>query len=572
MRLSAFTVSAFLTFVLAVLLPFGTAAAQDRPVTSNDPTAALPPPPEDSAPLDASRPGEAAASDQPLGVSFQSATFVGAKAVDEATLRPAWQDMVGRNLTVADVRTIARRAEQIYSRAGYPFVVVVVQPQDLSDGVIEFVVVEGRISDLTVVGADPVARRQAAGAFQGLIDREPLPGEDLERSYELARTLPGLSIAGALRRGTKPGGMDLVVQTRRRSWRAYVNVNNLFSDPVGPWGALVGADIFGGSSYGDVTSIQLYSTFDTEEQQVLRLSHSRRINADGTTLSASYLLAEANPQGVVAPLDLATDVQAFRFEAAHPWILRPEYSLWGSAGFEWSDQETAVFGNITISEDKTRVATVRANGEWRGDNHTSRYYLEARKGLDIGDASQRGDPLNSRFEGNPEAFVVRGSVEGELKIADRWKVYGRVDGQWTEDPLLAPEEYSIGNLTIGRGYEPGSALGDRAAAVSVEARWGPYPFQNGMFRASPFVFYDGVKYWNEDSFGVRERSIASAGAGLRLDMPGRGRLDVTWAKPLNPPMGFGEKTPGSTVLVNFTATWDDMAEGLWRLARKGAPQ
>lgn len=561
-----------LAVAAAVVAMASPAGAQDRPVTSSDPTAALPPPPTDSAPLETVRPDQAPGSDQSLGVQFQAARFVGAKAVDEAALRPAWEDLVGRELTVADVRGIARRAEQIYSRAGYPFVAVLVQPQDMQGGVIEFVVVEGRISDLTVVGADPVARRQAAGAFQDLLDREPLPGRDLERSYELARTLPGLSIAGALRRGTKPGGMDLVVQTRRRSWRAYVNVNNLFSEPVGPWGALVGADIFGGSAHGDVTSIQLYSTFDTEEQQVLRLSHTRRINGDGTTLSASYLLAEANPQGVVAPLDLATDVQAFRFEASHPFVLRPTWSLTGAAGFEWSDQETAVFGNVTISEDKTRVATIRASGEWRGDRHTARFFVEGRQGLDIGDASQPGDPLNSRFEADPQAFVARGSAEGELKIAERWRVYGRVDGQWTNDPLLAPEEYSIGNLTIGRGYEPGSALGDRAAAVSVEARWGPYPFQNGRFRVAPFVFYDGVKYWNEDSFGVRERSLASAGAGLRFDMPGRGRLDVTWAKPLNPPMGLGEKTPGSTLLVNFTATWDDMAEGLWRLARKGASQ
>lgn len=561
--------------LLCLISVFGAIAspafAQDRPVTSNDPTAALPPPVESSTPLENNRPSGPDGSSEPLaGVTFQGARFTGVKAIGEDLLRSAWQSKVGQPVSAADLRAIAREAERIYSRAGYPFVAVLVPPQDIANGVIEFVVVEGRISDLTVVGGDPVGRRQAATAFQGLLDREPLPGEDVERAYELARTVPGLSIAGALRRGSKPGGMDLVVQTRRRDWRAYVNVNNLFSDPVGPWGALVGADFFGGSAYGDVTSVQLYSTFDTEEQQVLRLSHHRRINSQGTAISASYLLAEANPQGVVAPLDLATDVQAFRAEVSHPWVLRQRWSLTGAAGLEWSDQETAVFGNITISEDFTRIATLRASAEWRGDNLSAHAALEARKGLDIGGASRRGDPLNSRFEGDPQALVIRGSADAELKIAPRWRVFGRVEAQSSDRPLLAPEEFSIGNLSIGRGYEPGSALGDSAAGVVLEARWGPYPFSNGQFRASPFVFYDAVKYWNEDSFGVRERSIASAGVGLRLDAPGRGRLDVIWARPLDPPMGLGEKTPGSSLLVNLTFTWDDLADTAWRRVRQGA--
>lgn len=549
-------------------------AQESPPLTRNDPTQALPPEAETSEPLESRRPdaGASDAGSATLG-QFTAARFVGAKALSEERLRPAWSDMVGREVSMSDLRAISRRAEQIYAEAGYPFVAVVVQPQAVDGGVIEFTVVEGRITDLTVLGTDPIARRQAAAAFQPLLDQEPLPADDMQRSYELARTLPGLSIAGALRRGSKPGGMDLVVQTRRRSWRGYVNVNNLFSDPVGPWGALIGADFFGGSLYGDQTSVQLYSTLtDFDEQHVLRLSHSRRINAQGTTLSGSYLLAEANPAGVVAPLDLATDVEAFRAEIAHPLIMRANMTVWGAAALDWSDQETFVFSSVALTEDKTRVASIRVNGEWRGDRRTAHFGAELRKGLDIGDASQLGDPLNSRPEGDPEAVVVRVSADAEAEVAPKWRVFGRFEGQWADDPLLAPEEYSVGNLSIGRGYDPGAALGDKALGVSAELRWGPFPFANGKFRASPFVFYDGVNYWNEDTFAVQERWVDSAGLGVRFDMPGRGRLDVTWAHPLRAPLGLGEGTPDDRVLVNFTATWDDLADNLFQRARRGNGQ
>lgn len=567
MRLGAFLVAAGLACAAAA-----PAAAQDQPLSSNDPTAALPPPPQTSAPLDLNRPGPSgdAGSSAIAGLSLQGARFTGARAVAEEALRPAWSAYVGRDVTYADLRTIARKAEEVYRRAGYPFVAVVVPPQEIEGGIVNFVVVEGRISDLTVVGDDPTARRQATGIFQPLLDREPLSGADLQRSYELARTTPGLSIAGALRRGSKPGGMDLVVQTRRRDWRAYANVNNLFSDPVGPWGVLVGADFFGASVYGDQTSVQAYTTFETDEQQVLRFSHSRRINAAGTTVNLSYLWAQASPQGAVAPLDLATDVNAARLEVAHPLVLRPSLGVWATAGFDYSDQMTDVFSSIPITEDKTRVASLRVSGLWRPrEDRPVRFAAEIRRGLDVLDASALGQPLASRPEGNPEALVIRASLDGEMAIAERWRVFARFEGQSSGDPLLAPEEYSLGNLSIGRGYDPGSALGDSAAAVTVEARWGPYPIINGRFRYAPFVFYDGVRYWNEDSFGVRARTVASAGVGLRLDMPGHGRLDLTWAKPLNEPLGIGEKTPGSRLLINFTATWDDLAEGLYRQARRG---
>lgn len=567
MRLKAILVAAGLTCASTA-----SAWAQSQPMTANDPTAALPPAPPTSAPLDIDRPRPAgdSGSSAIAGLNFQGARFAGARAVDEAALRPAWTAYVGRDVSHADLRAIARKAEEIYRQAGYPFVAVVVPPQEIVDGIVDFTVVEGRISDLTVVGDNPTARRQATGAFQPLLDREPLSGADLQRSYELARTTPGLSIAGALRRGSKPGGMDLVVQTRRRDWRAYVNTNNLFSDPVGPWGVLVGADFYGASMYGDQTSFQAYTTYETDEQQVLRFSHSRRINAVGTTVSLSYIWAQASPQGSVAPLDLATDVNAGRLEVSHPLVLRPSLTVWASAAFDYSDQMTDVFTSVPITEDKTRVASLQVSGQWRPrDDRTVHFAAEIRRGLDVLDASELGQPLASRPEGNPEALVIRASFDGEMAMSDRWRVFGRFEGQSSDDPLLAPEEYGLGNLSIGRGYDPGSALGDSAAAVTLESRWGPYPIVNGRFRYAPFVFYDGVRYWNEDTFGVRARTVTSAGVGLRLEMPGHGRLDVTWAKPLTEPLGLGEKTPGSRLLINFTATWDDLAESLYRRARRG---
>jgi len=577
-----------LSIAFGAALMASTAMAQAQPQSSNDPTVALPPPPPpESEPLEIDRPQQTAPAESPaLGIALRGARFAGARALTEERLRPAWATYVGKDVSLSDLREIARKAERIYADAGYPFVVVAVQPQEIVDGVVEFTVVEGRISDLTVLGSDPTARRQATAAFQPLMDKETLSAEEMERAYELARTLPGLSMSGALRRGTKPGGMDLVVQTRRRGWRGYLNANNLFSEPVGPWGVLVGADFFGGSDYGDTTSVQLYSTTDWGEQKVLRLAHNRRLNGQGTTLNLSYLLADANPGDVVAVLDLATDVQAFHADVAHPIVLRSNYSMTASFGLDWSDQETTIFDGspaaTAITEDKVRVASIRAAGQWRGDARNARWAVELRQGLDIGDASEVGDPLNSRAFGRPQARVLRVSTEGEswVGLGSNMRLYGRFEGQVASDPLLAPEEFSLGNLSIGRGFDPGSAFGDDAAAFSVEARWGPYPVGRSQFRVSPFAFYDGVYYGNQDAEYVtvgarpsREHYAHSAGAGLRFEQPGRGRLDLTWAEPLSVATDLpGAVEPDGRLLVNLTMTWEDLAERAYRRGRRGEGQ
>jgi hypothetical protein len=246
----------------------------------------------------------------------------------------------GRTVTLDDLRIIASSVEAAHADAGFPFVAVIVPPQDVKDGLVDFEVVEGRVSDLTILGADPVARRQADAAFRGLIDRHPLPLTEIETAYEQARAVPGLAVVGSLRRGSRPGGMDLVVQARRRPWRTYVNVNNLYPDPTGPWGVLAGAEHNGRSTYGDQTTLQLYTTLDPGEQTVLRASHFRRLNARGTAVSLSGVYARRTPRGggSAGPGHRRGGVPG---EVEQPLMLRPDRSLAAFMALDWSDQRPA---------------------------------------------------------------------------------------------------------------------------------------------------------------------------------------------------------------------------------------
>src|SRR3546814_1919176 len=68
------------------------------------------------------------------------------------------------------------------------------------------------------------------------------------------------------------------------------------------------------------------------------------------------------------------------------------------------------------------------------------------------------------------------------------------------DPLVAYEEFSGGNFTVGRGFDPGTVIGDSGVAVSTEARYGSFiPGNSKSFAVQPFVFFDAAWVWNKDS-------------------------------------------------------------------------
>ncbi|HEY5070994.1 MAG TPA: POTRA domain-containing protein [Caulobacteraceae bacterium] len=560
--------------LLLVLLPtLAMAQAANPPLSHTDPAALVAPAANASQPIarPETTPKAINGDDTPRFV-LVSAVFDGIHAISADKLDTAWGPYRGKPVTLADLGAIARAAEAIYARNGYPFVAVVLNPQRVVDGAVRFKVVEGRITNLTILGADPQARRQAAAAFQPLVNRAPLAAADVEGAYERAKAAPGLTVAGGLHRGDVPGGMSLLVQARRQPWLVYANVNNLYPDALGPWGALLGVDHNGGSLYGDQTSAQVYESLDGGRQTVARLSHEQILNASGTALAVTALGAWADPGRDLAPLDLATNVEIGQIALSQPILARLARNLTATAAFEVDDQKTRVFSKVGLTDDRLRIVSLGLDGQWRfADGADLGVSAEVRQGLEVLGASRRGDLSLSRQGADPAATVGRITVLALSPRFHKVRLVVRVDGQVANAPLTAPEQYAVGNLTIGRGYQPGANFGDDALAGSAEVRLGPYMVMR-RFSLEPFGFYDRVHIWTETPGAPMDRTLSSVGGGVRLETPNRLHVDLTYAVPLDPPLGLGEPTPHARLLVNVTVGLNDVFAALHRRLAPGVSQ
>ncbi len=145
------------------------------------------------------------------------------------------------------------------------------------------------------------------------------------------------------------------------------------------------------------------------------------------------------------------------------------------------------------------------------------------------------------FRAEGEIGGVAGPVVGKLKVA--W--------QHTDDPLLSYEEYGVGNLSIGRGYDPSVASGDRAIAGTFELSTVPLPLNGGRAAWRPYAFYDVAELTNI-GFGANKLDLTSAGVGVRAQVTPRFAFDLTWAKPFDSPYGVGDE-PSSRVLISLSA-------------------
>ena len=462
---------------------------------------------------------------------------------------------------IRNVCEIRDRANLLLRNSGYIASVQIV-PQDMSSGVLQLMIVTAHITEVHVHG-DP-------GAYRGLMDERiaelealnPLNEFDAERVLLLTSDVPGLDVKLSLRSaGTTPGAVigDLSIETV--PYKILTNVQNLGSRQVGPETGYVRAEFYGLTHHEDVTYVGFSNTLDLKEQQILQVGHTMGLGNSGSTIGASYIYASSRPD--LGPLDLRTTSSIFNIEYFHPVIRSLRRDLGFATGFDMIEQKTKIYGggsSAPLNLDKLRVAYVRAQGLLRkpdtgnGGGFLLKGDLEIRQGLDAFDATKKGVTVDgftpSRFDGNAQATVIRLDADSTIGLGPVFSLAGALRSQWASDALLSYEEFSVGNLNIGRGYDPGANSADSAIGLRAELR-AKLP-HNTAFQTEAFGFYDNVHIWNKD-IGTTEndRTLASWGAGLRFYLP-RMVAEIYYAKPLDKALSIDPKEPPGRIMFSLT--------------------
>ncbi|MGD1933881.1 MAG: ShlB/FhaC/HecB family hemolysin secretion/activation protein [Candidatus Phaeomarinobacter sp.] len=560
---------AFAYLALVVLwagLAGGCAVLQSPQATSGATTV----PPSEQARLAAAvqgTPGPAVAPEAPR-LSLKQIALVRMSALPQATavsdemLMEAAVGLVGQDVTLEDLRGIATGMEMIFRDEGYPYVRVVLPPQRVEDGIITLQVVEGQIEGVVVLGDSPTAKRQAEVQLAKLNNLGPVPVATVEETIAAQSDVPGLNANESLARGTQgPGTMRIIAEAKREEPRFLVNVHNWGSEALGREGITGFVRVPGLALYGDELQASFFTTREWGEQFVGQLAYERGLTASGLKGRGDGTYGEAEPTGVVATLGATSRSYTGNVEVSHP-IYRDRTNLVDLyGGFDYADLKGELFNQtVLLSTDKTRVAYLGAESEFSWKGFKADTWIEARKGVGIMGASKRGEPNLARPEARPNAWSLLAETNIRTPTFQTFRLDLRGMGQHARDPLMAVEEFTFGNYTIVRGYDPGSATGDAAIAGSVELTGlGHRPF-NDRTHVEFFGFLDVGEYWNRDQAAIAQHTLASSGMGMRVTIDEYARAEFVYAKPMREPRGQGEGVPSERLLFSLTTNIGQVAK------------
>jgi hemolysin activation/secretion protein len=120
--------------------------------------------------------------------------------------------------------------------------------------------------------------------------------------------------------------------------------------------------------------------------------------------------------------------------------------------------------------------------------------------------------------------------------------------------MLSFEEFSAGNYTVGRGYDPGTLLGDRGWGIQAEIRIGStIPTSAKRAAIEGYAFWDHARVSNLDKLFLLAGSkhLNSVGAGARVNWD-RFSLDANLAVPLTG-VGVLDRKPDPRILISLTS-------------------
>jgi hemolysin activation/secretion protein len=263
-------------------------------------------------------------------------------------------------------------------------------------------------------------------------------------------------------------------------------------------------------------------------------------------------------------------------ELSYPFVRRQASTLRGSVGMDIVNQDVELDG-IDLTRDRLRVGFARLGWDrismdfskpgrslaepfWRLSS-----LIELRQGLNLFGASDDcgpdgddclgpGEVPLSRIEGRPAATVLRYSGYSEIRPFRKVTLALGTRAQYAWKPLLSFEEFSAGNYTVGRGYDPGALLGDRGYGSQIEVRYGSRVPTNARRAAiEGYAFWDRAKVKNLDELVEVEESnkLQSIGAGARV-LFNRFALDAAIAVPLTR-VGILDEKPDPRLLISLTS-------------------
>lgn len=441
-------------------------------------------------------------------------------------LRKILEQYLGKPLSMASLDRLIKHIYTYYSAMDLPFVNITLPEQDITNGVVQLLVVEGGLGKLRVEGAKWFSEDLYLSAIR-LRPNEPIRLSVLNEDIAWINKNPFRQANVFIDKGDAVGGTNLVVRTQERfPLRVYAGAHNNGNESTDQNQLFAGFNW--GNAFGLAHQLSYQYTASPDFYKLQGHSGSYMIPLpwrDTLTISGAY--SKINPE-MVAPFkrDGMSLSAAFRYDSTLKSVGPLQHALGFMFEYKVSDNNL-LFGAIPVTDNQTDILqfsgiyTGEIKDPWGANNLNLRLTgspggMSARNKTEYFEISRAGAKADyyygtldlSRNQRLPADFSLL--LSGHLQLAGR--------------NLLGSEQLGLGGVNSIRGFKEGIVYGDRGYRLRAELYAPVIPVDRLLPFSAPSMplqllgFYDHGTVSNVDRLAgeASENTLKSAGFGFRF--------------------------------------------------------
>lgn len=421
-----------------------------------------------------------------------------------------------RENSIEELHELAQKISLHYVENGYINSGVIVPDQTINDGTIELQVIEGKLSDIRLKGLKRLNEQYIRTRLK-IPKTSAFNVNTLQKNLKILNRNPRI---GRLDAEIKPGlergeaVLDINIE-ENKNYNLSLSANNTVSPNVG-----------GSQGELEFQHLNLLGLGDTlrflygraEGLDTLKFDYSLPINSQDTTVALHY---EGSDSEVVTEafesLNITGDTEKYSISLRHPIVQTLNTDQTIGISLSERDSRSYLLGEpfsfspgVNQGRSNATIATFFHEFINRGELDILAWYFSIEAGLSDQDQTIQGtDPKipTGKFRGLfTQAQWLRRinlwsstfSLRGALRLVD--------------EPLLIPEQFSLGGVDSVRGYRESLYTRDNGALLSVGLRIPliqPETKNDHSFQMTPFIDYGAG--WNDEEASKTREELSSIG-------------------------------------------------------------
>jgi len=450
---------------------------------------------------------------QPGEVTFilQGIELIGATTHAPQDLFREFTALMRKPVTLSQLQAAAENVGVSYRNAGFLLAQAFIPIQTVEGGLVKVRVLEGHFASCRFEGEMARVSALLKRYAEQLCNVRPMKVDSLERYLLLINDVPGVQAHGFIVPAAVEGGRpDLVIRLSRRNHDAAIGISNRESKTLGTWREELDADLYGAFGLDGRQWIR-YRHTPGAGLNLAALGQELPLGSNGARWGISLLGSRTKADLNGAPV--RSELSAFNLNVTYPLLRRRTYNLALRGTYSAISTNSDLQG-LTFNQDRVRSGRLGATLDFADRAHGANLMdLEISHGLDAFGANPTGSPNASRAIGRSDYTKLNAYLSRLQTISSRMSLLTALQGQYTDQPLLVPEQFALGGEQFLRAYDAAELLGDRGFGFKLELRYNI----DAAGAATAYAFYDyGRVYFNSSSLPAQQ--AASTGLGLRVSL------------------------------------------------------